>query len=101
LDAYVFGRSRPGLESLGKIGCQKAFALKEGIRNQESHLSIVRVLTLFPKAGIDHVPEAFRILVPNLAATLEFQRSAERVTYGKPNKAASDPVASPGHRAEL
>jgi len=64
-------------------------------------LSIVGVLTLFPKTGIDHVPKAFRVLLPNLVATLEFQRGAERVTYGKPNEAASDPVASPGRRAEL
>jgi hypothetical protein len=64
-------------------------------------LSIVGVLTLFPKTGIDHVAETFRVLVPNLAPTLEFQRSAERVTHGKPNQAASDPVASPGDRAKL
>jgi hypothetical protein len=101
LDTNVFGRSRPSLESLGKIGCQKAFALKEGICNQESHLSIVGVLALFPKTGIDHVPEAFRVQLPNLAPTLEFQRGTERVTYGKPNEAASDPIASPGDRAEL
>jgi hypothetical protein len=56
-------------------------------------LSIVGVLTLSPKSGRDHVSKAFRVLLPNLAATLEFQRSTQRVTDGKTNEAASDPVA--------
>jgi hypothetical protein len=81
------------LESLGKIGCHKTFALDERLCNQKSHLSIVGVLTLSPKSGRDHVSKAFRVLLPNLAATLEFQRSTQRVTDGKTNEAASDPVA--------
>lgn len=64
-------------------------------------MSIVGVLTLLPKTGSDHVSKAFRVVLPNLAATLKFQRSAEGVTDGKPNQAASDPVASPGLRADV
>jgi hypothetical protein len=64
-------------------------------------LSIVGVLTLFPKTGIDHVAETLRVFLPNLAPTLKFQRSAERVTHSKPNEAPSDSVAWPGDRAEL
>jgi hypothetical protein len=50
--------------------------------------------------GIDHVPEPFRVALANFAATQKFERSAERVTYRKPNEAASDPVASSWNRAK-
>jgi hypothetical protein len=63
-------------------------------------LGIVGVLTLSPKTGIGHDPEAFGVALPNSAATQKFEGGAERVTYRKPNEAASDLVAPLGDRAK-
>ena len=74
---------------------------RDGLQHTPERMErIVRVLTLFPKTGVDHVSEAFRVALANLAATQKFERSAERVTYRKANEAASDLVPSLGDKAK-
>jgi hypothetical protein len=94
LDAHIFSCRRPSLEALGEIGWVETLLIEKRFCNQESHLSIVGVLTRSPKTGIDHLPEACRVALTNLATTQKLDRGAECVSHRKPNEATSDPVAS-------
>jgi len=94
LDAHIFSCRRPSLEALGEIGWLETLLIEKRFCNQESHLSIVCVFTRSPKTGIDHLPEACRVALANLAATQKLERGAECVSHRKPNEATSDPVAS-------
>ena len=94
LDAHIFSCCCPNLEALGEIGWLEALLIEKRFCNQESHLSIVGVFTRSPKTGIDHLPEACRVALADLAATQKFERGTERVSHRKPNEATTDPVVS-------
>ena len=85
LNTDVFGRSRPSLEALGKIGRLEALALKERLCNHKCHLGIVGVLAFFPQRGRHHFPEALWIARSNITAAREFERSPQSITDRKPH----------------
>jgi hypothetical protein len=94
LNPYIFCYFRPRLEPFGDIRCNKTVVLEERLRDQESHLRVVRVFTSVPKARSNHLPETLREAFPHLVAGQKFERGAECVTYRKTDKAAGNAISA-------
>ena len=89
-DAYVSCRAGPSPKRSARSNT-KVVILKKGIRNQQRHLSIVRVLTFFPEteAIISRRPSGYS---PAPGGDSGTQRSPECVSYRKPDEAANDSI---------
>src|SRR5215472_4391145 len=96
LNPHIFCCCRPRLEAFGDIRCSKAFVLEERLRNQKSHLRVVRIFTLVPKARSNHLPETLGEEFPHLVAGQEFERRTQCVSYCKTYKAASQAISTTG-----